>query len=151
MSQTRWPLPVSSELSARLTHDIEVTPAFFDIDPMEVVWHGHYVKFMELARSALMSRLGYNYAEMRDSGFAWPVVDMRLKYVRSAVLGQRLKVRARIVEWENRLKVDFLITDAQTGQRLTTAYTIQVAVDIASREMRFLCPEILWEKLGVLA
>jgi acyl-CoA thioester hydrolase len=150
MSGERLPLPVSAELTARLSHTIEVTPAFFDIDPMDVVWHGHYVKFMELARSALMDRLGYGYAAMRDSGFAWPVVDMRLKYVRSALLGQRLKIRARIIEWESRLKVDFLITDAGTGQRMTTAYTIQVAVDMASREMRYVCPPILWEKLGVL-
>lgn len=69
------PLPVSAELSERLSHEIEVTPAFYDIDPMEVVWHGHYVKFMELARGALLARLGYGYAEMRDSGFAWPAIS----------------------------------------------------------------------------
>jgi acyl-CoA thioester hydrolase len=133
----------------RLSHVVEVTPAFFDIDPMEIVWHGHYVKFMEVARSALMEKLGYSYKEMRSSGFAWPIVDMRLKYVRPATLGQKLQVRARIVEWESRLKLDYLITDAASGQKLTTAYTIQVAVDMATREMRFVCPECLWSHLGV--
>ncbi|MBE0474877.1 thioesterase family protein [Rhodoferax sp.] len=132
-----------------LTHVVEVTPAFFDIDPMDIVWHGHYARFMELARSALMDELGYGYKEMKSSGFAWPIVDMRLKYVRPATLGQKLHVQARIIEWENRLKLEYLITDAASGQKLTTAYTIQVAVDLITREMRFVCPECLWARLGV--
>ena len=38
-----------------LVHEIEVKPAFFDLDPMAVVWHGNYVKYFEHARSALPS------------------------------------------------------------------------------------------------
>jgi acyl-CoA thioester hydrolase len=129
--------------------DYEVRPAFFDVDPMAVVWHGHYVRYFELARQALMERFGYSYLEMRDSGFMWPVVDLRLKYVKSAVLGQRLIVRAEITEWENRLKVDYRITDAATGDKLTVGHTIQVAVAMNTNELQYVCPPVLWEKLGV--
>ncbi len=132
-----------------LSHEIEVTPAFYDIDPMEIVWHGHYVKYLELARSALLARFDYDYPRMRDSGYAWPIVDMRLKYVRPAAFGQTLKVRAEIVEWENRLRIDYRIRDAATGAKLNQAYTIQVAVDVATREMCYVCPPILWQRLGV--
>jgi acyl-CoA thioester hydrolase len=132
-----------------LSHEIEVTPAFYDIDPMEVVWHGHYVKYLELARCALLARYDYDYPRMRDSGYAWPIVDLRLKYVRSAVLGQRLKVRAQIVEWENRLRIDYLIRDAETGRKLTEASTIQVAVQMRTGELCFVCPPVLWQRLGV--
>src|SRR2546425_13138340 len=83
--------------------EIEVVPAFYDLDPMEIVWHGHYVKYMELARCALLERFDYGYPQMRASGYAWPVVDLRVKYLRSASFAQRIKVRAEIVEWENRL------------------------------------------------
>lgn len=129
--------------------DYEVRPAFFDVDPMAVVWHGHYVRYFELARQALMERFGYSYLEMRDSGFMWPVVDLRLKYVKSAVLGQRLIVRAEITEWENRLKVDYRITDAASGEKLTVGHTIQVAVAMNTNELQYVCPPVLWEKLGV--
>lgn len=134
-----------------LSHEIEVVPAFFDIDPMEIVWHGHYVKYLELARSALLARFDYDYGAMRASGFAWPIVDMRLKYVRPAQLGQLLKVRAEIMEWENRLRIEYLIRDAKTGTKLNKASTVQVAVDLATREMRYVCPPVLWERLGVQA
>ena len=132
-----------------LSHEIEVVPAFFDIDPMEIVWHGHYVKYLELARSALLARFNYDYGAMRASGFGWPIVDMRLKYVRPAKLGQALKVRAEIVEWENRLRIEYLIRDARTGEKLNKASTVQVAVDLSSGEMRYVCPSVLWERLGV--
>lgn len=134
---------------ARLTCEIEVVPAFYDIDVMEVVYHGHYVRYLELARSALMAQFAYDYPRMRESGYAWPVVDMHLKYVRPAVFGQKLKVTATITEWENRLRVDYVMRDAQTGHKVNQAYTIQVAVDIATREMCFVCPPVLWERLGV--
>lgn len=132
-------------------YEIEVTPAFYDIDPMDVVYHGHYVRFLERARTALMDRHGYGYRQMRESGYLWPVVDMRLKFVRPATLGQRLLVKATVTEWENRLRVDYLIRDAQSGQKLTTAHTIQVAVDAATGEMCFVCPPILFERLGLSA
>jgi len=133
----------------RLSHEIEITPAFYDIDVMEIVYHGHYVRFLELARSALLAKFDYDYPRMRDSGYAWPVVDMRLKYVRPATFGQVLKVRATVTEWENRLRIDYLLSDAATGQKVNAAHTIQVAVDMATRAMCFVCPPVLWERLGV--
>jgi len=133
-----------------LSIEIDVTPAFYDLDPMEVVYHGHYVRYLELARSALLTKFNYDYPRMRASGYAWPVVDMRLKYVRPATLGQPLKVRATIVEWENRLRIVYEIRDAESGAKINTAYTVQVAVDMVTREMCFVCPEILWQKLGVI-
>lgn len=132
-----------------LSHEVEVVPAFHDIDPMEIVWHGHYVKYLEVARTALLARFDYDYPRMRDSGYGWPIVDMRLKYVRPAELGQRLIVRAEILEWENRLRIAYTIRDAGTGRKLTKASTIQVAVDMATREMLYVCPPVLWERLGV--
>jgi acyl-CoA thioester hydrolase len=116
---------------------------------MAVVWHGHYVKYLELARCALLARFNYDYPQMRESGYAWPIVDLRLKYVRPAAFGQELLVRARIVEWEIRLKIDYEIRDAAQGHRLTKASTIQVAVDLRNGEMQYLCPPILWQRLGV--
>ena len=132
-----------------LSHEIEVVPAFHEIDPMEIVWHGHYVKYLELARTALLGKFRYDYPGMRASGYGWPVVRMELKYVRPAEFGQRLLVRAEILEWENRLRIAYTIRDALSGRKLTEASTVQVAVDLATREMLYVCPPVLWERLGM--
>ncbi|MFZ6657750.1 acyl-CoA thioesterase [Undibacterium sp. TJN19] len=137
--------------SSRWFAETEMLVQFFDLDPMEIVWHGNYVKYLEVVRCTLLDKIQYNYVQMKQSGYAWPVIDMQLRYVAPASFGQRLTLRAEIVEWENRLKIDYLITDAASGKRLTRATTTQVAVDIASGEMCFVSPPVLFEKLGVPA
>ena len=76
-------------------------------------------------RVAASDTIDYNYTQMKASGYAWPVIDMHLRYVDSARFGQRLKVRAEIAEWENRLRIDYLITDAASGHRLLRGSTTQ--------------------------
>ncbi|MES3024154.1 MAG: acyl-CoA thioesterase [Pseudomonadota bacterium] len=135
--------------ASRWSREVEMQVEFFDLDPMQIVWHGNYVKYLEVARCALLDSIGYNYLEMQASGYMWPVIDINLRYIGSAVFGQRLKLRAEIVEWENRLKIAYLISDAQSGKRLTRATSVQVAVDIKSGEMCFVSPPVLFEKLGI--
>jgi acyl-CoA thioester hydrolase len=122
--------------------DTEVLVPFFDVDSMNIVWHGHYIKYLEVARCALLDHIGHNYTHMLESGYGWPVIDIQLRYVRGAVFGQRLIVRASLVEWENRLKINYLISDAETGERMTRASSIQVAVAIESREMQLASPKV---------
>jgi acyl-CoA thioester hydrolase len=138
-----------SKLPNLWSAETELQVQFFDLDPMEIVWHGNYVKYLEIARCALFDSIDYNYVQMKESGYAWPVIDLHVRYAAPASFGQRIKVRATLVEWENRLKIDYVITDAVSGRRLTRASTTQVAVDIATGEMCFVSPRVLFEKLGV--
>lgn len=131
--------------------EVALSPAFHDCDAMQVVWHGHYFKYLEIARCALLQRLDYDYPQMQVSGYLWPIVDTRVKYIRPLRYAQPLVVAARISEWENRLKLDYEIRDAASGEVMTRAHTIQVAVDAASGEMLYLCPPVLWQRLGVEA
>jgi len=128
-----------------LQADVEILVPFFDVDMMEVVWHGHYVKYFEEARCALLDKLGHNYRQMRDAGYAWPIIDLQVRYIRGAEFGQRIRVRADLVEWENRLKINYLITDVATGERMTRGSSVQVAVEIATREMLLASPRVFVE------
>lgn len=130
-----------------LSAEIELEVEFSDVDAMQVAWHGHYVKYFERARCALLRLFDYDYPRMRESGYSWPVVDCRLKYIGPAHFGQRLLVRATLREWENRLRIDYVIWDAAGGKKLTTGKTIQVAVELASGEMQFESPPALLDRL----
>lgn len=132
---------------SKLTAAVEVEVPFHDVDAMNVAWHGHYVKYFEIARCALLRRFDYDYPQMQASGYLWPIVDCHLKYVRPALYGQRLRVEATLLEFENRIRIGYEIRDAQSGERLTKGSTIQVAVDAATRELQFVSPAIVFEKL----
>jgi len=129
--------------------EVEIEIPFHDIDGMGVAWHGHYIKYLEIARCALLEKIDYNYPQMKASGFAWPVIEVRIRYPRPLYFQQKVRVKTRLEEWENRLKISYLIEDLKTGQRLTRAYTVQVALDLESGEMLFESPPILLQKLGI--
>lgn len=122
---------------------------FFDVDAMHVVWHGHYIKYLEMARTELLRQFDYDYPVMQENGHIWPIVDLRLKYVASARYGQNIEVIANLIEWEHRLRIDYVIRCCDTAQVLTKATSTQVAVETSTQEMLFESPDILFEKLGV--
>lgn len=70
-------------------HSFETEVPFFDVDAMHIVWHGNYVKYLETARCAFLSSIGYDYNEMGRQGYSWPIVQMNLKYIRPARFGQK--------------------------------------------------------------
>ncbi len=133
-------------LSPKLSVEIEGKAEFFDIDAMQVVWHGNYARFLEQARSALMDKIGYSYIEMRQSGLAWPVVDFRIKYIRPIRLAQGFRVVARLLEYEHRLKIAYEIYYFATGDSVTKAQTVQLAVT-QEGELVFQSPDALIEKV----
>ena len=128
-----------------ISADVTCKAEFYDLDPMQVVWHGNYARFLEQARSALMDKIAYGYKEMHDSGFVWPIVDMKLKYIQPIRLAQKINICATLLEYENRLKIDYKITDCESGQTLTKATTTQLAV--ATGELAFQSPSTLIDKV----
>ena len=127
---------------------VRTRPEFYDLDPMNVVWHGNYTRFFELARFALLDKIDYSYEQMRSSGYMWPIIDMRIRFYRPLRLRQWIDVSAALIEWETRLRIDYLIREADDGRRLTKGRTLQVAVNAETEEMLWETPRILREKLA---
>ncbi|MCX4189070.1 acyl-CoA thioesterase [Methylophaga sp. OBS3] len=123
---------------------------FHDVDVMHIAWHGHYVKYFEIARCVLLDKIDYNYPQMKSSGFAWPVIDLRVRYAHPLHFQQKIKVVAKLVEWENRLKIEYSIHDLVTDKKLTQGYTVQVAVNVATQEMQFVSPAVLGQKVEAM-
>ncbi|QSR72403.1 acyl-CoA thioesterase [Aeromonas jandaei] len=141
---TRCPMSEPWQLSA----EVDITVPFHDVDMMAVAWHGHYLRYIELARCALLDRIDYNYPQMEASGYLWPVIDVRMKYIAPLRFGQTVRVRATLVEYQHRLKIDYLLYDPQSGKRTSKGYTVQVAVSKQSGEMCLASPQVLLDKLG---
>lgn len=123
-----------------ISESTEIEVAFHDVDLTAVVWHGHYFKYLEAARWRLMDRLDLGFSVMRESGYLWPIIETRVRHIRSAAFGDRLEVTASLVEWQCRLAINYLITDAKSRARVVRARTVQVAVLRATGELQFASP-----------
>lgn len=123
---------------------------FYDVDSMGVVWHGNYVKYMELGRCVLLDKIGYGYSEMKESGYAFPVTSLKLKYIKPLLFKQKAVVKAVLTEYENRIKIEYLFYDKESGELTTKGESIQMALNMETRETSFLCPECFIRKVEAL-
>lgn len=121
---------------------------FFDCDPLGVVWHGHYFKYLELARSAMLGPLGLEGPELVDSGHLMYVSDSRCRHVSALRWRDRVKVTAWLREWEQRLYVAYDVANLTRGKQAARAHTILVITDLHGK-LQWDVPAVLRERLGV--
>ena len=131
----------------RLSAEVELEVPFQDVDPMQVAWHGNYFRYFEAARSQMLRKVAFDYEEMRATEYLWPIIKTQVSFVQAVRYRQLIRVRASLAEWENRLKIDYLISDAGNGARLTQGYTVQCAVHKDTGELQLVSPPVLLQKL----
>jgi acyl-CoA thioester hydrolase len=133
-----------------LSAEVEFTVEFYDIDPMQVVWHGNYIKYFEKARCALLNKIGYGYQEMKNSGYTFPVTSISVKYITPLFFGNRVRAKASLEEYENCLKIKYELKNIETGVISTKGTSTQMAYNIETEESCFVCPRIFIDRVEAI-
>lgn len=109
---------------------MRVTVRFGHSDLLRIVWHGHYVQWLEDARQSLGSAIGLGYEDLIQLSYAAPIVDMHLAYRRPARYGDDLDVTAKLV-WQETPKLvhHYEVRRVSDGEVLTKAETVQVLLN----------------------
>ena len=134
---------------AALRSTVNVTIPFQDADPTGFAWHGNYFRYYDTARVALLKKLDFGYREMAQIGQIWPIVDTRVRYIRSATFGTTVSVAAQLVEWEFRLRIYYELSDAD-GASINEAYTVQVPVAAPDESLIIGVPASVQQKVLAL-
>lgn len=129
-----------------ISYDMEV--AFFDVDSYRIVWHGNYPKYFEVARCKLLENISFTYKDMEEAGYFFPIIDMKIKYIKPLTFGQKCTITATIIEWENKLTIRYLIQDSETGEKLTKGQTSQAAIQMPDHITQFVSPDVLLHKVN---
>ena len=134
-------------MNKKLSSQFEMEVPFFDVDSYRIVWHGHYAKYFEIARCHLLEDINYSYQTMQGSGYAFPVIDLQVRYKKALKFGQKISVIATLNAWQNKLVIDYLIKDVDTGKTLTKGQTTQVAVSMPDEITQFQSPQQLLDNV----
>ena len=110
--------------------EMKLTVPFYDLDPMNVVWHGNYLKYLESARCDLLKKIGYDYDNMRADGVVYPIAKMDLKYIKPCKFNQVLFLETIVEELEPSLIIKYNIFDEESGEKVFSAKSMQICVDI---------------------
>jgi len=119
-------------IDPRLSVEVEIEIPFHDVDSIQIVWHGNHIKYFEIARTKLIRLFDYDMDEMAQSGIIWPIIECKCRYIQAIPYAMVIRVKAWITEIEHRLKINYLITEKESGRRLAKGHTMQAAVQAAT-------------------
>lgn len=129
--------------------DVELQVPFHDVDALQVVWHGHYLKYFEVARDALFARAGFDlYRFAAEREYVFPVVRTATKHIHPLRRGDRFRCRAELVDARSKLVVEYVIRLAADDRLCARGRTEQVAVTLAGG-LEFSIPVDVRRALGV--
>lgn len=112
---------------------VELQVPFHDVDPLHVVWHGHYYKYLEVARTELMRAHQLDVADMIALGHRFYVIETHCRYVSPLRYGDRFVVEAWYGDVNNRVLVSYEITNLTLRRRAARARTVLVTTDADGR------------------
>jgi acyl-CoA thioester hydrolase len=55
--------------------------SFCDVDMFQIVWHGNYLKYFDLARQVLFFKCGLDMPHSSEKHYIFPVIRTDVKYV----------------------------------------------------------------------
>jgi acyl-CoA thioester hydrolase len=115
---------------------------YYDVDLMQVVWHGHYLKYFEMARQALFREYGLDLQRyMEEKKYVFPVIRFMIKHIRPLRLNDEFICTAVLKEARVKIVLDFEIKLIADGKVCARGRSEQVALLIPEMEMAFQIPE----------
>ena len=129
-------------------HELELRVRYAETDQMGVVYHTNYLVWCEIGRTELIRQLtGVSYAQLEEQGVALAVADLSIRYHGAAKYDNRILVRTTLTDARSRsVAFEYLISNAETGERLASARTVLVSLDARGRPV--VMPEDLRRRLA---
>ncbi len=122
---------------------------YYDVDLMQVVWHGNYLKYFEVARQALFREYGVDLQRyMEETRYVFPVVRSTIKHIWPLRFDDEFICTAVLKEARVRIVLDFEIKLVSSGRVCAKGWSEQVAVLLPEMEMVFQIPEEIQKALS---
>lgn len=127
-----------------LIHECHLDVHIFDTDCFGVMWHGAYVKWLEMGRVELMKSVGITLSKPNEeAGYVYPVVDQHFRFRSPAQMADKLLLTTSLTINGHKLVFEQTFTQQESGKIVMQATTTVVVVDMQWRTQRRLPAELL--------
>ena len=79
-------------------HQMIIKVIYADTDQMGFMHHSNYLKYYEMARWELFRKIGIPYKEIEEKGTIFPVIDMKISYLKPAYYDDKIMIQTLIVK-----------------------------------------------------
>ena len=80
---------------------------YSETDQMNVVYHGNYAQYFEVARAEAIRDMGITYKEMEEMGIVMPIVELHTKFLRPAIYDDLLTIKTELRELPKDHRIEF--------------------------------------------
>ena len=112
-----------------MRHEFKQKVYYSDTDAYGVVWHGSYVRWLEMGRMGLCDDAGYTLSRLYEADITLPVVELNIRYKSPAKLEEEMLIVTEMKEY-SKLSMTFeqKIYNAQTNKLHIEATVKVVAI-----------------------
>ncbi len=117
------------------TSEIPIRVRYAETDQMNVVYHGNYAQYFEVARAESIRALGFTYKEMEEMDVMMPVIELQCKFLRPAHYDDLLTVKLilKALPDDHRIEFDHEIYN-ESGKLLTIGKVVLYFIRMSTRE-----------------
>jgi acyl-CoA thioester hydrolase len=113
----------------------QVTVRYAETDMMGVVYHGSYLPWFEVGRTALLKSMGLAYRQLEEEGYRLPVLEVSAKYLRPAVYDDTITIVTRLPDKPLlRIRLEYEVRRGE--ELLATGYTVHAFIDRTGKPVR---------------
>ncbi len=129
--------------------EIKLKVPFHDLDPLQVVWHGNYLKYFDIARFGLFENAGIDLHRYQvEKQFLFPITKTSVKHIAPLEFNDEFICKAAVIEARYKITMAFEIRLATGGKLYARCTSEQVAVKTPSMELEFEIPADIRKALG---
>lgn len=130
---------------------VKLKVPFHDLDPLNIVWHGHYLKYFDRARQEMFSKAGIDlFKYFEEKRYLFPVIRSSVKHLHPLRYGEEFFSTAVLREAGVKIVLDFEIKLCETGKLIATGRGEQCALYAPKMEMEYAIPKDIQEALWQL-
>jgi acyl-CoA thioester hydrolase len=129
-------------MAQHISASVRLKVPYYDVDMMQIVWHGNYLKYFDVARQALFTECGVDLDRyMKEKGCAFPIIRCTIKHISPLRFDDEFICTAVLKEATLKIVLDFEIKLISNDKVCTRGRSEQVALRVPEMEMAFLIPE----------
>jgi acyl-CoA thioester hydrolase len=127
--------------------ETKIRVRYAETDQMDVVYHGNYAAYFEVARAESIRELGFTYKDMEALGVIMPVIEWHAKFLRPAHYDDLLTIKTILKELPSDHKIQFHQEVYNEEDKLLTVGKVSLYFMKAKTMEKTTMPDVLLEKL----
>jgi acyl-CoA thioester hydrolase len=126
----------------------QIRVRYAETDQMNVVYHGNYAQYFEVARAECIRENGFTYKQIEALGVMMPIVEINIKFLRPAHYDDLLTIKTTLKELPQNHKMEFYHEVYNNQNTLLTIGKIILYLIDANTKQKTTLPKQMIEQIA---